>query len=284
MKRLSILFVAVLLTAIGMVPAMAGPSRAVVQEMGSTIGNDEVNVDVDWLPTGLNVVSNTTTASIGGGNGTIGGLALSSVNVGLADGLELRLGRLPGLKSYVSGLGNANNLGLTVKGAIPGVPGLAAWLGYGSNTTKDALPANNAGDTKGSSMRLGAAYTRTLAGFIVNGAADYGVDTAETAGVSGPDTKTTAVAIAAFYPLKPNILVGVEYHHASIDAGTIAGTTTKYTVSAPAIGARIIAGSFTIDAVAMLAANAKPSITGATLTDVKTTTIGVPTLRVNYKF
>lgn len=276
MKRLSILFVTVLFTAIGIVPAMAGPSRAIIQEMGSTIDKDEVNIDVDWLPTGLNIVSNTTTANIGGGNGTIGGLALSSVNVGLADGLELRLGRLPGLKSYISGLANDSKLGLTVKGAIPGVPGLAAWVGYGSNKTKDALSTNNPGDTAMSSTRLGAAYT--LAGsVIVNGTLDYGVDTAKSAGVSAVDTKTTAAAIAVLYPLKSNVLVGAEYHYARVDAGT-----TKYTVTAPAIGARVIAGSFTIDAIAVFAPNVKPNTSG--LTDVNTTTIGVPTLRVNYKF
>ncbi len=275
MKRLSILSVAVLFTAVSIVPAMAGPSRAIVQEMGSTIEKDEVNIDVDWLSTDLNVVG-TTTATIGGGNGSIGGLALSSVNVGLADGLELRLGRLPGLKSYISGLANDSSLGLTVKGAIPGVPGLAAWLGYGSKTTKDSLPANNAGDTEASSMRLGAAYTLT-GPVIVNGTLDYGVDTAKSAGVSAVDTKTTAVAIAALYPLKSNVLVGVEYHYASVDVGA-----TKYTVTAPAIGARVIAGSFTIDAIAVFSPNVKPDTGGST--DINTTTIGVPTLRVNYKF
>lgn len=276
MKKFSVLFVAVIFTAISVVPAMAGPSRAIIQEMGSTIGKDEVNIDVDWLPTGLNVVSNTTKAAIGGGDGTVGGLALSSVNVGLADGLELRLGRLPGLKSYISGLANNSSLGLTVKGAIPGVPGLAAWVGYGSNTTKDALSADNAGDTQMSSTRIGAAYT--WAGpVIVNGTLDYGVDTATSAGVSAKDTTTTALALAALYPLKSNVIVGAEYHMATVDAGG-----TKYTVTAPAIGARVIAGNFTIDAIAVLAANVKPDTSG--LTDINTTTIGVPTLRVNYKF
>lgn len=276
MKKLSVLFAAVLFTAISVVPAMAGPSRAIIQEMGSVVAKDEVNIDVDWLPTGLNVVSNTTTGTIGGGNGTVGGLALSSVNIGLVDGLELRLGRLPGLKSYIGGLGNNSSLGLTLKGAIPGVSGLAAWFGYGSNTTKDALSADNAGDTETSSMRLGAAYT--WAGpVILNGTIGYGTDTAKSAGVKADDSKTTEGAIAALYPLKPTLLIGAEYHYASVDAGA-----TKYTVTAPAIGARIIAGNFTIDAIAVLAANVKPDTSG--LTDVNTTTIGVPTLRVNYKF
>lgn len=277
MKKLSVLFVAVLFTAISVVPAMAGPSRAIIQEMGSVIGADEVNIDVDWLPTTLNVSSNTTTAAIGGGNGSIGGLALSSVNIGLVEGIELRLGRLPGLQSYISGLGNSSSLGLTVKGAIPGVPGLAAWVGYGSITTKDINSADNAGDTEKSSTRIGAAYT--WAGpVIVNGALDYAVDTAKSAGTKADDTKTTEVAVAAFYPLKPTVLVGAEYLYSNVDTGT----GGKYTVTAPALGARIIAGNFTIDAIAVLAANVHPDTSGAS--DISTTAIGVPTLRVNYKF
>lgn len=276
MKKLSVLAVAMAVGIFGVAPAFAGPSRAIIQEMGSVIGKDEVNVDVDWLPTTLNVSSNTTTATIGGGNGTIGGLALSSVNVSLIEGVELRLGRLPGLKSYISGLGNNSSLGLTVKGAIPGIPGLAAWLGYGSNTTKDINTADNAGDTQMSSTRIGAAYT--WAGpVIVNGTLDYGVDTAKSAGVSANDTKTTEAAVAALYPIRPTLLVGAEYHYATVDAGA-----TKYTVTAPALGARIVAGNFTVDAIAVFSPSVKPDSSGAET--ISTTTIGVPTLRVNYKF
>lgn len=275
MKKLSILAVAVAVGVFGVAPAFAGPSRAIIQEMGSVIAKDEVNIDVDWLPTTLNVSSNTTTASIGGGNGTVGGLALSSVNVSLVEGIELRLGRLPGLKSYISGLGNGSNLGLTVKGAIPGVPGLAAWVGYGANTTKDVNAANNAGDTETSSTRIGAAYT--WAGLvIVNGTVDYGVDTGKSAGVKADDTKTTEFAVAALYPIRPTLLVGAEYHYATVDTGT-----TKYTVTAPAIGARIVAGNFTLDAIAVFAPSVDPDTAGET---ISTTTVGVPTLRVNYKF
>lgn len=275
MKKLSALYAVAIVGVLSVAPAFAGPSRAIVQEMGSVIGKDEVNIDVDWLPTTLNVSSNTTTASIGGGNGTVGGLALSSVNVSLIEGIELRLGRLPGLKSYISGLGNGSNLGLTVKGAIPGVPGLAAWVGYGSNTTKDINAADNAGDTEGSSTRVGAAYT--WAGpVILNGTLGYGIDTAKSAGTKLDDTKTTEGAIAVLYPIRPTLLVGAEYHYASVDTGT-----TKYTVTAPALGARIVAGNFTLDAIAVFSPSVDPDTTGDT---INTTTIGVPTLRVNYKF
>jgi len=276
MKKLYVLLAAVALGVFFVVPALAGPSRAIVQEMGATIGKDEVNIDVDCLPTTLNATT-TAQANIGGGNGTIGGLALSSVNVGIVEGVELRLGRLPGIKSYISGLGNGSNLGLTVKGAIPGVKGLAAWVGYGANTTKDVSSADTAADTEGSSMRLGAAYT--WAGpVILNGMIGYGIDTAKSAGIKADDTKTTEVAVAALYPLRSTLLVGAEYLYDNVDTG--AGE--KYTVTAPALGARIIAGNFTIDAIAVIAANVHPDAAGTS--DINTTTIGVPNLRVNYKF
>lgn len=277
MKKLSVLYAVAIMGVFSVAPAFAGPSRAIIQEMGSVIAKDEVNIDVDWLPTALNVGAPTigTQAKIGGGDGSIGGLALSSVNVSLIEGIELRLGRLPGLKSYISGLGNGSNLGLTVKGAIPGVPGLAAWVGYGANTTKDVNAADTAADTETSSTRIGAAYT--WAGpVIVNGTLDYGVDTAKSAGVKADDTKTTEGAIAVLYPIRPTLLVGAEYHYASVDTGT-----TKYTVTAPALGARIVAGNFTLDAIAVFSPSVDPDTTGDT---INTTTIGVPTLRVNYKF
>lgn len=274
MKKLSVLSAVAIMGVLSVAPAFAGPSRAIVQEMGSVIAKDEVNVDVDWLPTTLNVTP-PTTATIGGGNGSIGGLALSSVNVSLIEGIELRLGRLPGLKSYISGLGNGSNLGLTVKGAIPGVPGLAAWVGYGANTTKDVNAADTTADTETSSIRIGAAYT--WAGpVIVNGTLDYGVDTAKSAGVKADDTKTTEGAVAVLYPIRPTLLVGAEYHYASVDTGT-----TKFTVTAPALGARIVAGNFTLDAIAVFAPSVDPDTAGET---ISTTTVGVPTLRVNYKF
>ena len=125
MKKFSIAFIAVLFAVVTVVPAMAGPSRAIIQEMGSTIGKDEVNVDLDWVPQQLNVTAANDT-TVGGGNATIGGIALSSVNVGLADGVELRLGRLPGLRGYLGlpvGSGSTD-LGLTLKALFLGSPAL----------------------------------------------------------------------------------------------------------------------------------------------------------------
>ena len=90
--------------------AIAGPSRAIIQELGSVVKDGEVNVDLDWLSQGLNVIAaGDTTVGQPANNGTIGGIGLSSVNIGLAEGYELRLGRLPGIRSYIAyPVGNAS--------------------------------------------------------------------------------------------------------------------------------------------------------------------------------
>ena len=106
--------------------AQAGPSRALIQEMGSVISKDEVNVDLDVVSHGFNVVTADDT-TLGAGDATLGGTTISSVNVSLIDNVEFRIGRLPGFRSYLSlpavgavALNPApNNYGLTVKGAIP---------------------------------------------------------------------------------------------------------------------------------------------------------------------
>lgn len=282
MKRLSVLFAALLFAAVTAVPAMAGPSRALIQEMGAVTGKDEVNIDLDWVPQSLNVASKSDT-TVGNGNATTGGIVLSSVNIGLTEKLELRIGRMPGLRSYLTLPHNAiggspNNYGLTIKGAIPGVSGLAAWLGYGSTSLKDINSGNTAGDVESSSFRAGAAYT--WAGpVILNGSLDYAVDASKSAGVSAKDTKTTEVAVAALYPLRSTLLVGAELHYATIDMDTVKIDS----LIVPALGARAIAGNWTIDAIVALAgASVKTNVSGA---DTATATvIGVPTLRVNYKF
>lgn len=276
MKKLTILFAVAFLMAITVAPAMAGPSRAIIQEMGSTIGKDEVNVDLDWVSQSINVASSGDT-SVGNGNATLGGIVLSSVNVGITDNLELRLGRLPGLRSFLTlPVGSGNNYGLTIKGAIPGVKGLAAYLGYGSSNLEDVANGDSAGDTEGSSFRIGAAYT--WAGpVIVNASVGYAADRSSAAGVDGPDTNTTELSAAALYPLKSNVLVGGELHYDMVDADTV-----KVNLLVPALGARILAGNWTIDAIALLYVGADTDIIGA---DTATgTVVGVPTLRANYKF
>lgn len=281
MKKLAVVFVAALFAAISAVPAMAGPSRAIIQEMGSTIGKDEVNIDLDWsgqaVAGGQANVGNAT-------NLGVGGIALSSVNVGLADGLELRLGRTPGFRNYLNlpNVGNAdltgstNPLGVTVKGTIPGVSGLAAYVAYGSIKDDTVAGTTNA---EGSSTTIGAAYT--WAGpVIVN--ADVNYTTRNVAGVAAGDDTTTAIAAAVVYPLKSNVLLGAELHYATVDAKNAVFGDVKTTVLAEAIGARVLAGNWTIDAIALLNTNVDTDISGTET--AKTTVVGVPTLRVNYKF
>lgn len=277
MKKLSVLFVAVMFTAISVVPAMAGPSRAIIQEMGSTIGKDEVNIDLDW--SGQNLPVTGSGAQVGNStNLAVGGIALSSVNVGLADGLELRLGRMPGLRNYLAlPVGNASlPLGVTLKGAVPGVNGLAAYLGYGSTNEKD-ISGNK---TEASASTLGVAYT--WAGpVILNANLDY---TSKSGSSGAPKDTTTAAAAAILYPLKSNVIVGGELHYATVETKDNPGLgDVKLTVLVPAIGARVIAGNFTIDAIAVLAStNVHTDVSG--VGDATGTVIGVPTLRVNYKF
>lgn len=275
MKKLSVIAIAAFFAAISVVPAIAGPSRAIIQEMGSVIGKDEVNVDLDWVSQGVNVAS-TGDTTVGNGNATLGGIVLSSVNVGINENIELRLGRLPGLRSFLTlPVGSGNNYGITVK-AAGFVPGLGAWLGYGSSNLEDIFSGDSAGDSEGSSFRIGAAYTWS-GPVIVNGSIGYAADRSSSAGVDGPDTNSTELAVAALYPLKSNILIGGELHYDMIDADTV-----KVNALVPALGARILAGNWTLDAIALLHTNLDTDIDGV---DTATATvIGIPTLRANYKF
>lgn len=298
-RLLGLLGVAVLGTMFLAGPSLAGPSRAIIQEMGSTIAKGEVNVDLDVVPYKFNVITNDDT-TLGAGDATLGGTTISSVNVSLVENLELRIGRLPGLRSYLTlpvvgaaALNPAgNNYGLTIKGAIPGVPGLAAWLGYGMIKDKDIVGGSSSGDVDGSSIRAGAAYT--WAGpVILNATLGYGKDSAKSAGDALGDVTTIEAGFAALYPLRSTLLVGLELLYAQIRVGddaSVAGTQKfKITALAPALGARVVAGNWTIDAaVALLGASIKakgdPAL-GPTLQDTASSSVvGVPTLRVNYKF
>ncbi|MBI5048872.1 MAG: hypothetical protein HZB54_07990 [Deltaproteobacteria bacterium] len=307
MRKVSGMLMAAFFTLFFAGAALAGPSRALIQEMGSVIGKDEVNIDLDVVSQSFDVVTANDT-TLGNGSATLGGTTVSSVNVslsGISDDLELRIGRLPGFRSYLTlpatatalsvGFNPApNNYGLTLKGAIPNVPGLAAWLGYGTVSEK-AITANN--DTsKGSSMRIGAAYT--WAGpVILNFTAGYGTDSGETSGTGKAmgNVTTMEAAAAVLYPVRPTLLVGAELHYAQMaigDDANIAGTQ-KWTVTAfaPALGARAVAGNWTIDAVVALIGTTidvkgDPALASSVqLNSAATSTvIGVPTLRVNYKF
>ena len=284
MKRSLGLLTAVFATLFFAGQSLAGPSRAIIQEMGLVTGAEEVNVDVDWVAQNLNVTAPGDT-TVGAGNATIGGITLSSVNIGLTENLELRIGRLPGLRSFVAlPVGSSANYGLTLK-AAGFVPGLGLWLGYGLSDLSDITSGNSAGDTEGSSFRLGGAYT--WAGPVVlNGSLGYGLDASSTAGTDGPDTTTIEVAGAILYPVRPTLLVGVELHYASIEADYATGTDYELSVLVPALGARVIAGNWTIDAiVALLGSSVGVDTTpSSTLDDASATVIGVPTVRVNYKF
>lgn len=282
MKKMTFILAVLSLIVVFTSPVFAGPSRAIIQEMGSIVGDGEINVDLDWVSQGVSAASARDT-TIGNGNATAGGITLSSVNIGVTENLELRLGRLPGLRSFVTlPAGSGNNYGLTFKTA-GFVPGLGIWAGYGSTALKDMSSADSAGDIEGSSWRLGAAYT--WAGpFIVNGTANIGSDTSKTAGINTlGDTTTTELAGAALYPLRENLLVGLELHYAVIDLDKAKTGVDKLDVLVPALGARATAGNWTIDAIAALVGTSiKPDVSG---TDTATATvIGVPNLRVNYKF
>lgn len=283
MKKLSVVFIAALFALVSVVPAMAGPSRAIIQEMGSVVGKGEVNIDVDW--TGQDVAGGAATVgNHSGANLSVGNIELSSVNVGIADNLELRLGRTPGLRSYLDiAVGepdltnDTNPLGVTLKGAIPGVNGLAAYIAYGSYSDKDV-----AGDTvaKGSAATVGVAYT--WAGpVILNADLNY---TSRKGDSNEPKDNTTAIAAAAIYPLLSNVLVGGELHYAVVDANDTAVGDVKSKVLVPALAARVIAGNWTIDAIALLNVNVDTDLDAPNDKTAKTTVIGVPTLRVNYKF
>jgi len=277
-------------------PSFAGPSRAIIQEMGSTIGAEEVNIDVDVAGQGLNVMANNDT-TLGAGNATVGGTTVSSVNVGLAEGYELRIGRLPGIRSYLtlppnSGFGwnpAGNNYGLTLK-AGGFAPGLGVWLGYGSTSETDVTSGNSAADISGSSLRVGAAYT-IPSSLVYNVSLGYGSDSGSAAGQDVGGVSTIEFAAAALYPLRETLLLGVELHYATLSIGddkAVAGDQKfDLTVLAPALGARAIAGNWTIDAVVALLSTSievKGSPSLGSLDKAAATVIGVPNLRVNYKF
>lgn len=264
MKRLlGLLGVAVLATMFLAGTSLAGPSRALIQEMGSVIGKDEVNIDLNWQgaasDTGL----------------TVGAINLSSVNIGLADNWELRLGALPGSRSYLLG-GDAASLGLTIK-AAGFVPGLGFWLGYGYNNSDSD---GTISDLTSSSYRLGAAYTWT-GPVIVNFSLGFGGDTTEAGSTTVDSNGSFEGAAAVLFPVKSNLILGAELHYLSNDESEADVQTTAIIV--PAIGARVLAGNFTIDAIVALYSKIDADAGGTTATTTNTI-IGVPNLRLNYKF
>jgi hypothetical protein len=279
--------------------ALAGPSRALIQEMGSVIATEEANIDMDVVSHSFNVVSNNDT-TLGAGSATVGGTTVSSVNVNLVENIELRIGRLPGFRSYLAlpavsavALNPApNNYGLTLKGTIPGAQGLAAWFGYGMYDESDIGSGKSAADVDGSSLRIGTAYT-WAGSVIVNATIGYGKDSAVSAGNALGDVTTIEAGLALLYPLRPTLLVGLEleYSKSSVgdDAAVAGNQEFDITVLAPALGARIVAGNWTIDAVVALISTSievdgSPALASTLQNTASSTVVGLPSLRVNYKF
>ncbi len=302
MKRFFSVFAAGILAVAFASAAYAGPSRAIIHETGGTIAKDEVNVDLDVVSQSFNVVSSNDT-TLGNGNATVGGTTVSSVNVSLIENFELRIGRLPGFRSYltlpaVAGVAlnpAGNNYGLTVKGSVPQVTGLAAWVGYGTTNESDITGDNSnaAADVKGSSRRVGVAYTRMVGPVLLNGTIGFGKDTGTAAGRRVGTVTTTEAGFAALYPLRPSLLVGFEFNYAKINVGddeaVVADRDFSLKVLAPALGARIIQGNWTIDAVLALMGttikvDGNPDLGNGLQDTASATVVGVPTLRVNYKF
>ncbi|MBI3597580.1 MAG: hypothetical protein HY203_10545, partial [Nitrospirae bacterium] len=117
---------------------------------------------------------------------------------------------------------------------------------------------------------------------------------AKSAGSSLGGVSTIEAAAAALYPIRSTLLVGAELLYSKMSVGddkAVAGSQ-KFTITAfaPALGARAVAGNWTIDAVvALLGTSIKvtgsPSLGPLGLTDTASSNVvGVPTLRVNYKF
>lgn len=270
MRKLSILALAAVVAASFATAAFAGPSRAVVQELGIVAPEGQVNADFGFID--LNVPT-ATVVTTGTATGTIGTTRIQSVNVGLGNGFEVRTGILPGLSGLVTGLPVTNTQsGVTVKYA-GFVPGLAVYGAYGSNSTT-AGPGAAAAATSTNAMRLGAAYTYTaVAPWLLNGNIEIGNNTPN----AGATTSTTDIAVAAFYPLNKNVLIGGEYLNSSF-----AANATTVTASGFGLGGRVTAGNFTIDA--LLYTNISTSATGA-VQNGNTTQMGNPALvRINYAF
>ncbi|MBI5902035.1 MAG: hypothetical protein HZB84_00925, partial [Deltaproteobacteria bacterium] len=100
-------------------------------------------------------------------------------------------------------------------------------------------------------------------------------------------------AAAALYPLRPSILAGVELHYAKMNVGddaAVAGDQKfDITALAPAVAVRAMVGNWTIDAViALLGTNIKvdgtPALPASLQETATSTVVGLPALRVNYKF
>lgn len=268
MRKLLALGLGLALAASLTVSAFAGPSHAIVQELGAVVPAGEVNVDLNVIPLNLNgaIAGLAVNGTPAVNNATVGGAGISAVNVGLGNGFEVRTGALPGLSSKLN-LFAAN--GLTVKYA-GFVPGLAVFAGYGS---AGATPQGAGAATTTSVMRFGGAYTAPVAGWILNANVELGTNTPN----AGASTSTTDLAVAALYPLTSNILVGGEYLNTSLATG---GSTQS--ASGFGLGGRVIAGNFTVDAI--LLANISTSVTGAAQGG-NVSQIGSPAmLTVNYKF
>ncbi len=268
MRKLLALGLGLALAASLTVSAFAGPSHAIVQELGAVVPAGEVNADFNVIP--VNLTAQAGAAAFLGSNvanGTIGGTTLTSVNVGLGNGFEVRTGSLPGLSSKLTGVSTAN--GVTVKYA-GFVPGLALFAGYGST---NSTPIIAGAATTTSQLRFGGAYTAPVAGWLLNANVELGTNTPN----AGASTSTTDLAVAALYPLNANVLVGGEYLNTSLATG---GSTTS--ASGFGLGGRVIYGNFTVDAI--LLASISTSVTGVAQGG-SLTSIGSPAyLNINYKF
>lgn len=284
MRKLLALGLGVTLAASLATSAFAGPSHAIVQELGTVVSAGEVNVDFSVVPLSL-------AGSLGAGNqvgiagaagaGTLGNATISSINAGLGNGFEVRAGVLPGLSSNLIapaaaplGVILGATTGLTVKYA-GFVPGLSIYGGLGNTSNIALAPAAGGTAATTSATRFGAAYTTSLGGFIVNANVAFGSNTP--AGAGATSTNVTDIGVAALYPLNANLLIGGEY----LNTNAVNGANTV-NASGLGLGARIIAGHFTVDA--LVYANVTETATGFN-TNGNTSVVGYPVaLNVNYAF
>jgi hypothetical protein len=242
----------------------AGPTRALVQELGTTLKAGEVNLDLNAISTANVFAPNAAALSLVTQSKTFG--KTFQANFG-AFGGEVRVSN-----NAIGYKANVGPAGLAVYGD----------LSYLSSSPSPAAAAGT--QTGNTNITVGAAYTMPVGGFILNINPEY-VSTSPSglaAGVVSPSGALNVNA-AALFPVNANLIVGGELLYSTFNfngtpaAGTVNAATTI------ALGARYVVNpNVTVDAVVF--SNTSTGVQGGGVAP-SFSTIGTPVLaRVNIAF
>lgn len=227
----------------------AGPTRALVQQLGTTLKAGEVNIDLNAVSTPNVFAANAATLGLAGQTGF-----LSPVNAAVTKTFQVNFGAFGG-EAHVSN----NSFGY--KAAV-GPAGLALY-GDLSYLTGNPTPAAAAGTQTGNTnITVGAAYTMSAGGFILNLNPEF-VSISPSGLAAGVVAPSGALNInaAALYPVNSNLIVGGELLYSTINYNGTPAVGTVNAATTIALGARyVVSSNVTVDAVVF--SNTSTGVTG----------------------